>query len=115
MTPRLASGPADGRAGYLVGLGYDDWGPGGVVEALSGPNLWEAGARRVPADIALPAAWDAVHRAFDRLVPLAEHEGVGLAFEACWGTLCDDFFTTADLLARYDSPAFGINLTPSPH
>jgi len=148
MTPRLASGPADGRAGYLVGLGYDDWGPErvveslarlgyrwcewsthhyepgvpgslaelratteagglgvselvaqqdyvtddpavweqrvartetairdaaaagiGVVNVLSGPNLWEDGARRVPADIALPAAWDAVHRAFDRLPP----------------------------------------------
>jgi sugar phosphate isomerase/epimerase len=85
----------------------------GTVNVLSGPNLWEVGARRVPAEVPTAAAWELVWRAFDRIVPLAEREGIGLAFEACWGTLCDDYFTTADLLARYDSPAFGINLDPS--
>jgi sugar phosphate isomerase/epimerase len=84
-----------------------------TVNVLSGPNLWERGAKRVPAEIGIAAAWEQVWRAFDRVVSLAEREGIGLAFEACWGTLCDDFFTTADLLARYDSPAFGINLDPS--
>ena len=85
----------------------------GTVNVLSGPNLWEPGAKRLPAEMGTSAAWERVWRAFDTIVPLAEREGIGLAFEACWGTLCDDFFTTADLLARYDSPAFGINLDPS--
>lgn len=192
MGPQGGSAPVDGRAGYLVCLGYDTWPPERVVESLaglgyrwcewslhhyepgrpgslenlkavteagglgvseliaqqdyvtpdarlweqrvamtetairdaaragigtvnvlSGPNLWEAGARHVPADVSTADAWERVWHAFDRIVPLAEAEGIGLAFEACWGTLCDDYFTTADLLARYDSPAFGINLDPS--
>lgn len=192
MDGRDGSAPVDGRAGYLVCLGYDAWPPERVVESLaglgyrwcewslhhyapgvagslerlksmtetgglgvseliaqqdyvtpddglwerrvtatetairdaaragigtvnvlSGPNLWEDGARRVPEDVAHADAWELVWRAFDRIVPLAEREGIGLAFEACWGTLCDDYFTTSDLLARYDSPAFGINLDPS--
>jgi len=85
----------------------------GTVNVLSGPNLWEPGALRVPDDVATAAAWERVWRAFDRIVPLAEREGIGLAFEACWGTLCDDYFSTADLFARYDSPALGVNLDPS--
>ena len=62
----------------------------GTVNVLSGPNLWEEGARRVPAEVPTATAWELVWRAFDRIVPLAEREGIGLAFEACWGTLCDD-------------------------
>jgi sugar phosphate isomerase/epimerase len=190
--PDGSGSPVDGRAGFLVCLGFDDWSPERTVEALSGlgyrwcewsvvhygagnqealrhlrtvteaaglgiseliaqqdyvtrdedrweqrvsttesairdaaavgirtvnvlsgPNLWEQGALRVPGEISAPDAWVCVWRAFDRLVPVAEREGVDLAFEACWGTLCDDYFTTADLLARYDSPALGINLDPS--
>jgi inosose dehydratase len=85
----------------------------GVVNVLSGPNLWETGARKVPDDVPASRAWELVWSAFDRIVPLAEREGVGLAFEACWGTLCDDYFTTADLMTRYDSSALGINFDPS--
>jgi sugar phosphate isomerase/epimerase len=84
-----------------------------TVNVLSGPNLWEPGALQVPSQIPVALAWDRVWSAFDRVVPLAQREGVTLAFEACWGTVCDDYFTTAQLLSRYDSAVLAVNLDPS--
>ena len=64
-----------------------------VVNVLTGPNLWEDGAR--PVDAGTPpaeaeAAWSAALGGLEQICAHAEGSGVAVGFEPCWGTLAHD-------------------------
>jgi sugar phosphate isomerase/epimerase len=66
----------------------------GIVNVLTGPNLWEEGARPVfpgtePSGY-VDAAWTAALVGLERICDHAEGTGVKIGFEPCWGTLASD-------------------------
>ncbi len=58
----------------------------GVVNVLTGPNLWEEGAVERGDD----EAWSIALGALERIVARGEEAGVKIGFEPCWGTLARD-------------------------
>jgi len=59
----------------------------GLVNVLTGPNLWEEGAEPAEGD---EGAWTTALSALERVVNHAEERGVMIGFEPCWGTLAHD-------------------------
>lgn len=67
----------------------------GLVNVLTGPNLWEEGARPAGGD---EGAWGVALSALERIVDHAEERGVMIGFEPCWGTLAQDAETAQRVL-----------------
>ena len=67
----------------------------GVVNLVSGPNLWEPGTVRRSDE----AAWSTALHALERICARAAALGVRAALEPCWGTLADDAATAERVLA----------------
>lgn len=67
----------------------------GIVDVVTGPNLWEPDA--VPRDD--EAAWSAALRALEAACAYAEPLGVSVCLEPCWGTLAHDAATARRALA----------------
>jgi len=78
----------------------------GLVNVLTGPNLWEEGAR--PAEGA-EEAWGVALSALERIVDHAEEKAVMVGFEPCWGTLAHDAETAQRVL-----DAVGVQITFDP-
>lgn len=66
----------------------------GVVNLLTGPNLWEPGATARHDE----AAWSTALGALERICAHAERAGVTAALEPCWGTLAHDAATAQRVL-----------------
>jgi sugar phosphate isomerase/epimerase len=65
----------------------------GVVNVLTGPNLWEEGTRDLASgapDDKVEAAWTAALAGLEQICSFAEGAGVRVGFEPCWGTLAHD-------------------------
>jgi sugar phosphate isomerase/epimerase len=77
-----------------------------VVNLLTGPNLWEAGAVRRDDE----AAWATALSALERIVERAGALGVAVALEPCWGTLAHDAATARRAL---DAVPVGVVMDPS--
>lgn len=58
----------------------------GVVNVVSGPNLWEPGAEPRSDE----AAWSATLSGLDAACRRGQDLGVRIGFEPCWGTLAHD-------------------------
>jgi sugar phosphate isomerase/epimerase len=83
------------------------------IGVLTGPNRWEDGHARVGTDLDEAAAWELARRALERVLEHAEHSGVVIALEPCWGTLIADRARTQRLLSEIAAPALTINFDPS--
>lgn len=79
----------------------------GLVNVLTGPNLWEEGARPADGD---EAAWAVALSALERIVDHAEELGVIIGFEPCWGTLAHDAETAQRVI---DSVEVHVTFDPS--
>ena len=84
-----------------------------VLNIFSGPATWEAGALRIPEEMAEGSAWDLLVRTYEPLVELAEKHKVYFALEPAFKMLCHDYYSTQELFRRLDSEYLGINLDPS--
>ena len=84
-----------------------------VLNLFTGPAPWDSQAPRLGVDIQEGEAWRLLFMAFDRLLPLAEKNGVYLAVEAVFGQLCHDYYTLSELLNHYDSEYLAVNMDPS--
>ena len=78
----------------------------GVVNVLTGPNLWEPGAVARDDD----EAWTIALRALERICAAADALGVTAALEPCWGTLAHDAATADRVL---DALPLSIVMDPS--
>lgn len=78
----------------------------GVVNVLTGPNLWEEGAVRRDDE----AAWKVALEALEWIVARGEAAGVAIGFEPCWGTLAHDAQTAQRVL---DSVGVSVTFDPS--
>ncbi|MBN8866406.1 MAG: sugar phosphate isomerase/epimerase [Solirubrobacterales bacterium] len=78
----------------------------GVVNVLTGPNLWEEGA--VARDD--EEAWAAALGALERIALRGEECGVKIGFEPCWGTLAHDAATAQRVL---DAVPVSVTFDPS--
>jgi len=79
----------------------------GLVNVLTGPNLWEEGARPADGD---ERAWGVALSALERIVEHAEERGVMVGFEPCWGTLAHDAETAQRVI---DSVPVQVTFDPS--
>lgn len=70
----------------------------GVVNVVSGPNLWEPGAT----PRADERAWSTALTALEAASVRAAELGVRVGFEPCWGTLADDAATAQRVLDSVD-------------
>ena len=78
----------------------------GIVNVLTGPNLWEDGA--VARDD--EEAWATALGALERIVARGEEAGVKIGFEPCWGTLAHDAATAQRVL---DAVPVSVTFDPS--
>ncbi|MGB0121088.1 MAG: sugar phosphate isomerase/epimerase [Solirubrobacterales bacterium] len=79
----------------------------GVVNVLTGPNLWEDGSRDFVAD---ESTWKSVLTGLERICEHGEKAGVSIGFEPCWGTLAHDAATAQRVL---DAVPVSVNFDPS--
>ncbi len=84
-----------------------------VVNLFTGPVPWLEFPLKVGVNVSMTDAWNYVFGAFDRILPVAEKEGVKLAVENVWGMLAHDLYTNRYLIDHYDSDNLGVNLDPS--
>lgn len=70
----------------------------GVVNVVTGPNLWEAGAVPLYDD----KAWSAALSGLEQAVRRGNQVGVKIGFEPCWGTLAPDAERAERVLAEVD-------------
>lgn len=86
----------------------------GVVNCFTGPApFMEIGSPVLHEQISEGEAWEMVVAACDQIIPVAEQANVKIAIEAVYGMVCREYYTLAELLGRFDSPAFGCNYDPS--
>ncbi len=85
------------------------------IGVLTGPNAWEPGAATVGADLSEAHAWELALRALERVLTVAEREGVRVALEPCWGTLAHGRYRAEHALAALDCAALAVNFDPSHH
>jgi sugar phosphate isomerase/epimerase len=67
----------------------------GLVNVLTGPNLWEEDARPANGE---ESAWKVALSALEQIVGFADERGVMIGFEPCWGTLAHDAGTAQRVL-----------------
>jgi sugar phosphate isomerase/epimerase len=70
----------------------------GVVNVLTGPNLWEEGAAARDDE----EAWSTALGGLERIVERGEQAGVKIGLEPCWGTLAHDAATAQRVLDAVD-------------
>lgn len=70
----------------------------GVVNVLTGPNLWEEAAIARDDE----AAWSAALGGLERITERAAQAGVKIGLEPCWGTLAHDAETAQRVLDAVD-------------
>lgn len=78
-----------------------------VVNVLTGPNLWEPGAKPSAGD---DATWTRVLLALELIFERGQAAGVKVALEPCWGTLAHDAATARRVL---DAVPVSVNFDPS--
>jgi sugar phosphate isomerase/epimerase len=78
----------------------------GIVNVLTGPNLWEEGASSRDDE----EAWSIALGALERITHSGESAGVKIGFEPCWGTLAHDAATAQRVL---DSVPVSVTFDPS--
>jgi sugar phosphate isomerase/epimerase len=84
-----------------------------TVGITPGPQRWLPNHVRIPEDVSEGAAWAMVFEAMDEILQTATARRVHLAFEAAWGMIAHDYYTTLPLLARFPGEYLGINMDPS--
>ncbi len=84
-----------------------------VVNLFTGPAPWDARAPKIPRQISEGTAWQMVEDSFGRLVRVLENHKVYGAVEGVWGQLCNDYYTTRQLINHCDSKYLGVNFDPS--
>ena len=84
-----------------------------TVNMFTGPEPWTANPLIIDKNISSSQAWEWVFEAFDRILPVAEKNGVRIAVENVFGMLCHDFYTNMYLNKHYNSPNLGVNFDPS--
>lgn len=84
-----------------------------VVAVTPGPQRWIPSHTRIPDELSEGDAWAMLFDALDELLTIAERRKVYLVFEAAWGMLAHDYYTTLPLFSRYSSEYLGINMDPS--
>lgn len=77
-----------------------------LVNVLTGPNLWEAGARPREDE----QAWAVALRGLEAACRRGEELGVAIGFEPCWGTLAHDGATADRVL---DAVPVSVTFDPS--
>lgn len=78
----------------------------GIVNVLTGPNLWEEGAKHRDDE----EAWSTALGALERITANGESAGVKIGFEPCWGTLAHDAATAERVL---DAVPVSVTFDPS--
>ncbi len=78
----------------------------GIVNVLTGPNLWEDGAVAREDE----EAWSIALGALERITAHGEQAGVKIGFEPCWGTLAHDAETAQRVL---DAVPVSVTFDPS--
>ncbi|MBO4421919.1 MAG: sugar phosphate isomerase/epimerase [Clostridia bacterium] len=84
-----------------------------IVNLFTGPVPWMPDSIHVGQQISMTDAWGMVFDAFDKIIPVAEAEGVKIAVENVWGMLAHDLYTNKFLISHYSSDNLGVNLDPS--
>lgn len=84
-----------------------------VVNFFTGPVPWMPDSIQVGKQVSMTDAWGMVFDAFDKILPVAEKEGVKIAVENVWGMLAHDFYTNKFLNSHYNNDNLGVNLDPS--
>lgn len=84
-----------------------------IVNLFTGPVPWMPDSIHVGQQISMTDAWGMVFDAFDKIIPVAEAEGVKIAVENVWGMLAHDLYTNKFLINHYSSDNLGVNLDPS--
>lgn len=77
-----------------------------TVNVVTGPNLWEDGARERDDE----EAWDLALGSLERACARATELGVTIGFEPCWGTLAHDAATAQRVL---DAVPVSVTFDPS--
>ena len=77
-----------------------------TVDVVTGPNLWEDGARERDDE----AAWDLALRSLESACARAAELDVTIGFEPCWGTLANDAATAQRVL---DAVPVSVTFDPS--
>lgn len=70
----------------------------GIVNVVTGPNLWEDGALPLYDE----TAWAAALGGLEKAVARGDQLGVKIGFEPCWGTLAPDAERAERVLAEVD-------------
>jgi sugar phosphate isomerase/epimerase len=83
------------------------------VNLFTGPRNWVKGNPRLHWDIQEGEAWEKVLDSYSRMLPVAEKRGVTVLVEACFGTICRDYYTTKYLIDYFNSDYLCINADPS--
>ena len=78
-----------------------------VVNVVTGPNLWEEGAKPNHGD---EETWNRVLTSLETICTRGEENGVAIALEPCWGTLAHDAETAQRVL---DAVPISVNFDPS--
>ena len=78
----------------------------GIVNVLTGPNLWEEGAKYRDDE----EAWSTALGALEQITANGESAGVKIGFEPCWGTLAHDAATAQRVL---DAVPVSVTFDPS--
>ena len=78
----------------------------GIVNVLTGPNLWEEGAKHRDDE----EAWTTALGALEQITANGESAGVKIGFEPCWGTLAHDAATAQRVL---DAVPVSVTFDPS--
>jgi sugar phosphate isomerase/epimerase len=78
----------------------------GVVNVLTGPNLWEEGATETNSE----EAWSVALGSLERITARGEEAGVKIGFEPCWGTLAHNAETAQRVL---DAVPVSVTFDPS--
>ena len=84
-----------------------------IVNLFTGPIPWMPDSISVGKQVTMTEAWGMVFDAFDKILPVAEANGVKAAVENVWGMLAHDFYTNQYLSNHYNSDNLGVNLDPS--
>jgi sugar phosphate isomerase/epimerase len=83
------------------------------IGVVTGPNQWVEGYTVVGRELSSGQAWDLALAALERVVRRAEHSGVRVCLEPCWGTLACDRASAQRVLDRFDAADLGVTIDPS--
>ncbi len=96
------------RASAAAGIGIVNTASGSVIsKGASDAAWWEQ------SEPDWQKSWDTLTLTLEKVLEVAEVEGVVIALEAIVGSLVHDYYSTLELLRRLDSPSLGLTFDPS--